>query len=85
MAANPQLTARVSPDFAARVEALRTNLNAKEAHTALPLELTERRPHGARPGRRRHGARLRAGAGAGAEAEGRARTYAEAQGEEVGE
>lgn len=41
MAANPQLTARVSPDFAARVEALRTNLNAKEAHRALPLELTD--------------------------------------------
>lgn len=41
MAANPQLTARVSPDFEARVQALRTILNAKEAHTALPLELTD--------------------------------------------
>ena len=41
MAANPQLTARVSPDFAARVEALRTTLNHQEAHRALPLELTD--------------------------------------------
>jgi hypothetical protein len=39
--ANPQLTARVSTEFAARVEALRTTLNKLEANRALPLELTD--------------------------------------------
>lgn len=39
--ANPQLTARVSEEFAARIDALVMRLNTREEHRALPLDRTD--------------------------------------------